>query len=79
MTKPAWRSKPTWMAVATKDRTIKPDLEQWYAPRPNCQKVEIEGASHAVYVSRPKEVVRVQLVRLFTNNLQPLYNYSVTT
>jgi pimeloyl-ACP methyl ester carboxylesterase len=53
---PAWRSKPSWMAVATKDRAISPDLERWYAQRANSHKVEIEGASHAVYVSRPKEV-----------------------
>jgi pimeloyl-ACP methyl ester carboxylesterase len=59
ITKPAWRSKPSWMAVATKDRTINPDLERWYAPRANSHKVEIEGASHAVYVSRPKEVADV--------------------
>jgi len=53
---PAWRTKPSWMAVATKDRAISPDLERWYATRANSHKVEIEGASHAVYVSRPKEV-----------------------
>lgn len=53
---PAWRSKPSWMAVATKDRAISPELERWYAARANSHKVEIEGASHAVYVSRPKEV-----------------------
>jgi pimeloyl-ACP methyl ester carboxylesterase len=53
---PAWRSKPSWMLVAGKDRTINPDLERWYATRANSHKVEIPGASHAVYVSRPKEV-----------------------
>src|SRR4051812_1629005 len=53
---PAWRRKPSWMAVATKDRTINPDLERWYAARANSNKVEIEGASHSVYVSHPKEV-----------------------
>jgi pimeloyl-ACP methyl ester carboxylesterase len=52
----AWRSKPSWMLVATKDRAINPDLERWYATRANSHKVEVEGASHAVYVSRPKEV-----------------------
>src|SRR5271168_3108181 len=31
ITTAAWRSKPSWMAVATKDRTINPDLERWYA------------------------------------------------
>ena len=56
---PAWRSKPSWMVVATKDRTINPDLERWYATRANSHKVEVPGASHAVYVSRPKEVAAV--------------------
>jgi pimeloyl-ACP methyl ester carboxylesterase len=55
ITTPAWRSKPSWMLVATKDRTISPDLERWYALS-NSNKVEISGASHSVYVSRPKEV-----------------------
>jgi pimeloyl-ACP methyl ester carboxylesterase len=56
ITTPAWRSKPSWMLVATKDRTINPDLERWYAARAKSHKVEVSGASHAVYVSRPKEV-----------------------
>jgi pimeloyl-ACP methyl ester carboxylesterase len=59
ITTPAWRSKPSWMVVATRDRTIKPDLERWYATRANSHKVEVPGASHAVYVSRPKEVAAV--------------------
>jgi pimeloyl-ACP methyl ester carboxylesterase len=59
ITTPAWRSKPSWMLVATKDRTINPDLERWYAARANSHKVEVLGASHAVYVSRPKEVAAV--------------------
>jgi pimeloyl-ACP methyl ester carboxylesterase len=56
ITTPAWRSKPSWMLVATKDRTINPDLERWYAARANSHKIEVSGASHSVYVSRPKEV-----------------------
>lgn len=56
ITKPAWRSKPIWMLVPTKDRTINPDLERWYAARANSQTFEVKGASHSVYVSRPKEV-----------------------
>jgi pimeloyl-ACP methyl ester carboxylesterase len=56
ITTPAWRSKPSWMLVATKDRTISPDLERWYAARANSRKVEVSGASHSVYVSIPKEV-----------------------
>jgi len=56
ITKAAWRSKPSWMLVAGADRTINPDLERWYATRANSHKVEVAGASHAVYASRPKEV-----------------------
>lgn len=59
ITTPAWRSKPSWMVVATKDRTINPDLERWYATRAKSRKVEVQGASHSVYVSRPKEVAAV--------------------
>lgn len=59
ITTPAWRSKPSWMIVATKDRTINPELERWYAARAKSHKVEISGASHSVYASRPKEVAAV--------------------
>src|SRR6266436_6856188 len=56
ITTAAWRTKPTWMLVAGSDRTISPDLERWYAKRAKSHTVEVAGASHAVYVSRPKEV-----------------------
>src|SRR6476661_3854248 len=56
ITTPAWRSKPSWMLVATKDRTINPDLERWYATRANSHKVEVAGASHSLYISRSKDV-----------------------
>src|SRR6202049_1450719 len=56
ITTAAWRSKPSWMLVAGSDRTINPDLERWYATRANSHKVEVPGASHSVYASRPKEV-----------------------
>jgi pimeloyl-ACP methyl ester carboxylesterase len=56
ITTAAWRTKPSWMLVPTKDRAINPDLERWYAARAKSHTVEVSGASHAVYVSRPKEV-----------------------
>jgi pimeloyl-ACP methyl ester carboxylesterase len=59
ITTPAWRSKPSWMLVAAKDRTINPDLERWYARRAHSHTVEVAGASHSVYVSHPKEVADV--------------------
>jgi pimeloyl-ACP methyl ester carboxylesterase len=59
ITTPAWKSKPSWMLVAGKDRTINPELERWYAKRANSHTVEVAGASHAVYVSHPTEVADV--------------------
>jgi pimeloyl-ACP methyl ester carboxylesterase len=55
----AWRTKSSWMLVAGSDRTINPDLERWYGKRANSQMVEVAGASHAVYVSHPKEVADI--------------------
>ncbi len=59
ITTAAWRTKPSWMVVAGNDRTINPDLERWYAKRANSHTVEVAGASHAVYISHPKEVADV--------------------
>jgi pimeloyl-ACP methyl ester carboxylesterase len=59
ITTAAWRTKPSWMLVAGSDRTISPDLERWYAKRAKSHTVEVAGASHAVYISHPKEVADV--------------------
>src|ERR1700682_5130072 len=59
ITTAAWRTKPSWMLVAGSDRTISPDLERWYGKRAKSHTVEVAGASHSVYVSRPKEVAAV--------------------
>jgi pimeloyl-ACP methyl ester carboxylesterase len=59
ITTAAWRTKPSWMLVARSDRTISPDLERWYGKRANSRTVEVAGASHAVYISHPKEVADV--------------------
>jgi len=59
ITTAAWRNKPSWVLVAGADRAINPDLERWYATRAKSHKVEVSGASHAVYASRPKEVAAV--------------------
>ena len=53
---PAWKSKPVWYMVAKADKIINPDLERLYAKRAKSKKtVEIEGASHSVFISHPKE------------------------
>jgi pimeloyl-ACP methyl ester carboxylesterase len=53
---PAWKVKPSWTLVATADRIISPDLERMYATRAHSHKIEVQGASHSVYESHPKEV-----------------------
>ena len=56
---PAWKVKPSWYMVAKSDRIINPDLERMYAKRAGSYKVEIEGASHSVFESHPKDVVKL--------------------
>ena len=60
ITTPAWRSKPSWMLVATKDRTINPDLERFLAKRMNATTVELD-AGHLSLVSHPKEIANLIL------------------
>ncbi|GAP51262.1 secreted protein [Streptomyces azureus] len=52
----AWKTKPSWALVAGADQAINPDVERFGAERAGATVVEIEGASHAVAVSRPKDV-----------------------
>jgi pimeloyl-ACP methyl ester carboxylesterase len=59
LTTAAWKTKPSWGIVAGGDRIINPDLERWYYARAKSKTIEIEGASHSVYESHPKEVASV--------------------
>ncbi|MFE9628234.1 alpha/beta fold hydrolase [Streptomyces sp. NPDC006527] len=52
----AWKTKPSWALVAAEDEAINPEVERFGAKRAGATVVELEGASHAVAVSRPKEV-----------------------
>jgi pimeloyl-ACP methyl ester carboxylesterase len=58
VTEPAWRSRPSWYLVATDDRMIPPDAQRAMAERTRSTMVEVKG-SHAVYVSKPKEVAHL--------------------
>jgi pimeloyl-ACP methyl ester carboxylesterase/MFS family permease len=58
---PAWRSKPSWGVLPTADGAIHPDLHRFSYDRMGAMVTEVEGASHAVMLSRPDvvgEVVR---------------------
>jgi len=59
ITHPAWKEKPSWYMVAKSDRIINPNLERMYAKRAKSTVVEIEGASHSVYESHPREVAKM--------------------
>lgn len=57
-TQAAWRSKPSWYAVSTEDRTINPDLERFMAKRMNARTIEVK-ASHLSLISHPHEIARL--------------------
>jgi pimeloyl-ACP methyl ester carboxylesterase len=59
MTVAAWKSKPSWAIVAAADKIINPDLERFYYKRAGSHVTELQGASHSVYESRPREVAAV--------------------
>ncbi|MFI7504740.1 alpha/beta fold hydrolase [Streptomyces sp. NPDC049687] len=52
----AWRTKRSWALIAGADQAINPEVERFGAKRAGATTVELEGASHAVAVSQPKEV-----------------------
>lgn len=56
----AWRSKPSFYAVSTNDRTINPDLERFMAKRMGAKTIEI-AASHVSLISHPDEVAKLIL------------------
>ncbi|NKL32482.1 alpha/beta fold hydrolase [Rhizobium leguminosarum bv. viciae] len=59
-TQAAWRSKPSWYAVSTEDRTINPDLERFMAKRMGAKTIEIQ-ASHLSLISHPDEITKLIL------------------
>lgn len=54
-TQAAWRSKPSFYAVSTEDRTINPDLERFMAKRMGAKTIEVK-ASHLGLISHPDEI-----------------------
>jgi pimeloyl-ACP methyl ester carboxylesterase len=56
----AWRSKPTYYAVSTEDRTINPDLERFMAKRMGAKTIEVK-ASHLSLISQPDTITKLIL------------------
>lgn len=59
-TQAAWRTKPSWYAVSTEDRTINPDLERFMAKRMGAKTTEVK-ASHLSLISQPDVIARIIL------------------
>ena len=54
----AWRDKPSFAVVATKDQTLNPELQRSMYERSGSKVTEIES-SHAVYIAHPEKVADV--------------------
>jgi pimeloyl-ACP methyl ester carboxylesterase len=54
----AWRSKPSWYVVATKDRTVQPELQRFVVKRMGATTVET-ASSHVPMLSNPALVLDV--------------------
>lgn len=54
-TQAAWRSKPSFYAVSTEDRTIDPDLQRFMAKRMGAKTIEVKG-SHLALISHFTEI-----------------------
>src|ERR1700688_336678 len=57
-TNAAWRTKPSFYAVSTQDRTISPDLERFMAKRMGAKTIEI-NASHLALISQPDAITNL--------------------
>jgi pimeloyl-ACP methyl ester carboxylesterase len=56
----AWRSKPSFYAVSTEDRTINPDLQRFMAKRMGATTIEVK-ASHLALISQPEAIAGLLL------------------
>jgi len=59
-TQAAWRTKPSFYAVSTDDRTINPDLQRFMAKRMGARTIEVK-ASHVSLISQPDVIARLIL------------------
>ena len=55
MTKPAWKSKPSWYVIATEDRAFQPSLEQAMAAKIGATTISVPSG-HLAMLSHPREV-----------------------
>jgi pimeloyl-ACP methyl ester carboxylesterase len=58
ITRPAWKTKPSWYVLAAEDKMIPPAAQRLMSKRAGSTVVEVK-ASHVVYVSQPQAVASV--------------------
>ena len=58
----AWKTKPSWYIVGTKDHTVNPDLERFLAKHMKAKTTELDS-SHVPMLSQPDRVVEVNSQR----------------
>jgi pimeloyl-ACP methyl ester carboxylesterase len=68
---PAWRRRPVWAVLPTADGAIDPGVHRFSYERMGAQITEVEGASHVVMISHPKEVAEVVMTAARTCAAQP--------
>jgi pimeloyl-ACP methyl ester carboxylesterase len=56
----SWRTKPSFYAVSTEDRTINPDLQRFMAKRMGARVIEVR-ASHLSLISQPRVIADLLL------------------
>jgi len=54
----AWRTKPSFYAVSTQDRTINSDLQRYMAKRMDATTIEV-NASHLSLISHSEEIANL--------------------
>ncbi|RQS76990.1 alpha/beta hydrolase [Burkholderia sp. Bp8963] len=54
----AWRTKPSYAVLTTRDHVVSPQLQRWMYQRSGAKVTEV-SASHAVFMSQPAAVARV--------------------
>jgi pimeloyl-ACP methyl ester carboxylesterase len=59
-TQAAWRSRPSFYAVSTNDRTINSELQRYMATRMGARTVELRS-SHVSLISHPREIAALIL------------------
>ena len=63
---PAWRSRPSWAVLPTADRCIDPGVHRFSYERMGAEITEVDGASHVVMISHPREVAEVVMTAFRT-------------